>query len=101
MNWKKVDAAVEFFVRNPFWRKFYENAPSEPCRRRVALDFYFSTFWDDAHEDEAFFREMEKTEAELGLEDWKYLLKYQGNNPGRVKIRKKIEELSGTQETGI
>lgn len=92
---KKLDAAVEFFCQNDFWKKVYEEAPSDECKEHYALDFYFSTFWDDAHEDEDFFKMSDENEAKLNLEDWKYLLQYQGNNPGRVKIKQKIKELSG------
>ena len=91
---EKLDAAVEFFCQNDFWKQVYEEAPSDNCRKYYALHFYFSTFWDDAHEDEDYFRSCDETEDLLNLEDWKYLLKYQGNNPGVIKIRQKIRELS-------
>lgn len=91
----KIKAAVEFFTENnEFYKKKYEEAPSDECREKIALGFYFSTFWDDAHEDEDFFRLSDQIDDKLSLEDWEYLLKYQGNNPGRVKIKQKIKELS-------
>ena len=92
---EKLNAAVEFFTENnDFYKEKYENAPSEECKKKIALGFYFSTFWDDAHEDEDFFRLSDEIDDKLTLEDWEYLLKYQGNNPGRAKIKQRIRELS-------
>ena len=93
VDWKKVDAAVEFFCHNEFWEGVYKNAPSDECRKHYAMSFYFSTFWDDAHEDEDFFRMRDEVDSRLNIEDWKYVLKYQGNNPGRVKIKQRIKKL--------
>ena len=93
MDKKKVNAAVEFFTRNPYWKKMYEEAPSDKCRERIALTFYYSTFFDEANADGTWVEAMKSAEDELKLEDWKYLLKYQGNNPGKLMIRKRIEEL--------
>lgn len=93
---EKIDAAVEFFTETSgFHKEKYENAPSDACREKIALGFYFSTFWDDAHEDEEYFKLRDEVESKLTLEDWTYLLKYQGNNPGYAKIVQKIKELSG------
>ena len=93
---KKVKAAVEFFMHNEFWKKVYEEAPSDKCRESYALTFYASTFIDDAREDEDFFKKRDDVEDQLDLEDWKYLYKYQGNNPGKLKIKNKIKELGGS-----
>ena len=93
MDKKKVNAAVEFFTRNPYWKKMYEEAPSDKCRERIALTFYYSTFFDEANADGTWAEAMKAAEDALKLEDWKYLLKYQGNNPGKLMIRKRIEEL--------
>ena len=96
VNQEKIDAAVEFFTgNNDFYKEKYEGAPSDECREKIALGFYFSTFWDEAHEDEEYFKLRDEIESKLTLEDWKYLAKYQGNNPGMAKIMQKIKELSG------
>ena len=94
MDKSKVEAARELFSENSYWNNIYENAPSEACKARLALIFYYSTFFDEASEDEEFFQYMQEIEDKLDLEDWKYLLKCQGNNPGVVKIKQKIAELS-------
>ena len=93
MDRNKISAATEFFTKNEYWKKKYDEAPSEACREKIALEFYFSTFWDEAHEDPEFFRLDAETESRLDLGDWKYLLQYQGNNPGVIKIKQKIREL--------
>ena len=94
MDKSKVNAAVEFFTENPYWKEIYENAPSEECKKHIALNFYYSTFFDEARDDEEFFKLSEDVDNSLSLDDWKYLLKYQGNNPGVVKIKEKIRELT-------
>ena len=66
------------WLENPFWREYYENAPSEKCRELIALEFRYS---DDDGDLEELLREMESVEEELGLEDWKHLYRYCGNNP--------------------
>ena len=90
---QKVDAAVGFFTGSPYWKEMYENAPSDRCRERIALTFYYSTFFDEADADGSYTEARKAAEDGLSLEDWKYLLKYQGNNPGRLLIRKRIREL--------
>jgi len=95
MDKSKVNAATELFSENKYWNDMYENAPSEACKERIALNFYYSTFFDEAQDDEEFFNHLQEVEDKLDIDDWKYLLKYQGNNPGVVKIKQKIKELSG------
>ena len=93
MDRSKISAAVEFLTNSEYWKNMYSEAPSEACREKIALEFYFSTFWDEAHDDEDFFRMNDEVESRLDLTDWKYLLRYQGNNPGIIKIKQKIREL--------
>lgn len=95
MDKSKVEAARELFSENSYWNNIYEKAPSDVCKMRLALTFYASTFYEEASQDEEFFETLQEVEDNLGLEDWEYLLKCQGNNPGRVKIKQKIKELSG------
>lgn len=42
----KVQKAVEEFRKNPYWREYYDNAPTENCKRYVALEFYQSEYID-------------------------------------------------------
>ena len=38
--------AVDVFCRNPYWRDEYVNAPSEICKRYIALTFYPELFME-------------------------------------------------------
>lgn len=84
---KKVNKAIEVFCVNPYWRRYYKEAPTEVCKQRVALDFCYSLYREP--ESKALY---EALEAQFGLEDWKHMLRFCGNNPLRTKYRKKVEE---------
>lgn len=85
---REFDAAVAEFMENSYWKKYYENAPTELCKEYITMEFYSSEY--QTPEAEAVMGEMEE---ELALEDWKYLLKYCGNNPRKTFILKKIDSL--------
>ena len=85
----KVQESVAEFLENPYWAKYYNEAPSDVCKRYIALEFYFSDSEDEEAADE-----MDSLENELNLADWQHLLKYCGNNPRRVVIAEKIKALS-------
>ncbi len=82
----EFDEAVALYMENPYWCRYYETAPSEVCKEFITMEFYNSEHQTPEAED--VLREMED---ELGLEDWKHLLKYCGNNPRRAFITKVIE----------
>ena len=94
MDTSKIAAARELFSENEYWKKMFEDAPSDECKMRIALNFYYSTFYDEAKDDQEFFDTLQAVEDQMDIDYWKYLLKYQGNNPGVVKIKQKIAELS-------
>ena len=79
------------WLENPHWRMYYEGAPSEKCRERIALEFLLSE--DETEETAA---ELDRTEAELSLEDWQYLYRFSGNNPERKKIHERIIAMGGS-----
>ena len=85
---EKIQKAVETFCKNPYWQKYYDDAPSDACRRKIALDFCRSLFFEPK-EREPF----EEAEKDFTVDDWKYLLKYCGNNPLYTKYKNKIKEL--------
>ncbi|MCR4621199.1 MAG: hypothetical protein K5663_03885 [Clostridiales bacterium] len=86
---KAVYENVATWMENPFWREYYVTAPTEECRKLIALEFWYSDF-----EEDNIVQEMKKTEEELILEDWKHLNRYCGNNPRKKLIQDRIEELS-------
>ena len=85
-----IDNALEVYLKNPYWKKVYDAAPSEESRRYCALNFYNSWYFGSTDG----IAEQRKIEKNLTLEDWKYLLKYSGNNPFRIKCKENIERLS-------
>ena len=85
---REWNEALMLFLANPYWKEYYETAPSEKCRAYVGLEFCNSN-----RDNEAVREAMKELREELELEDWKHLLKYSGNNPMRGYIRKKIREM--------
>ena len=98
MDEKKIQKAVDEFIKNPSWAEFYNNAPSKACKRYVALNFYLSDNYSSILNDAAVLKALKKEQAELEekfkLSDWKHLAKYAPNNPGKKRILEKIKELS-------
>ena len=90
----KLKKAIGVFLKNPYWKEYYETAPSEECKEYIEHDFYFSLFGGS--------EEIEKRDKELedlfSVDDWKHLAKYAGNNPFKGKCRKKIRELEAAGE---
>ena len=89
-----VSKAVKVYCANPYWRTYYEGAPSEACRERIALSFFYGIY-NSAVTPEEYVPERERLERKLKLEDWVYLERFAGNNPWRGLCRKKIRELGG------
>ena len=87
-----IKKALDLFLANPYWKEYYDNAPSEACREHIELDFVYSTFFGPDSIDEL----NEAIEEQFTLEDWKYLYKYAGNNPFKSTCRAKIKELGGS-----
>ena len=90
---EEVREILEETMENPFWAAYYNDAPSDRCKEYIALEFYYSEYEDDETA-----RALDQMENDLAIEDWKHLLKYSGNNPGRGKIAKRITELENNQQ---
>ena len=90
---EKIGEAVELFIQNPYWRTYYETAPSEFSKRRSELMFYWSVETDESKIEEAM-EEAKEIEKNYSLEDCRHELKFSGNNPSCVHWIKRIEELS-------
>lgn len=87
---RKVAENLKKWMKNPYWRKYYEDAPTEKSRELIALEFYYSEYELDET-----IAELDRIEEELSLEDWKYLLKWCGNNPRKKIIHDRIVALGG------
>lgn len=86
-----IRSALARFRGNPYWREYYEKAPSEACRKWIELSFVYSTYYGPENINEL----SESCEKEFTLKDWEYLCRHAGNNPFRGKCRAKIRELGG------
>jgi len=96
IDMEAVYANVGEWTENPFWKEYYETAPSEQCRKLIALEFWYSDHdGQDADAVQEIILAMEETEKDLGLEDWMHLDRFCGNNPRKAQILKKIGELGG------
>ena len=84
---EEVREALEVFLRNPYWAGYYRQAPTERCRSFVALEFFYSE-----HGSEETGKAMDEIEEEMNGEELRYLMKYCGNNPRKVKLARKIAE---------
>ena len=85
----KVQKAVSIFCSNSYWKEFYTNAPSAACTEYIKAQFVYSIFQEPENIKEV----DEDLESQFELMDWKYLYRYAGKNPSRVKYLKKIKEL--------
>lgn len=91
---RRIKRALDSFLKNDSWREEYENAPTDKCKRYIALSFYWSTYFDaDDYKDEE-----ESLKASFGLEDWRYLYCHSSPNPFKAFCKSKIRELEIKQE---
>ncbi len=79
---------ISEWLENPAWREYYEDAPSDRCRKFIALEFRYS----DTEDDETA-KQMDAVEAELSVQDLRYLARYAGNNPRKADLMKRIAAL--------
>ena len=85
------------FMENPYWRKMYEEAPSEELKEYYRIRFDNSGFVTGKENPD---EEAEKRLEELPLskQDIEYLKQYAGSGMARAYYRKHIERLSGEYE---
>lgn len=95
INAKDVQEAVKLFRRNPYWREYYDGAPTERLKEWVGYQFLLSQ--DPECQDEVV-AAMKWLEEEFTVEEWEYVYKYTGNNPYRLRVQKRIERLRGKEE---
>ena len=87
-------AFLNEWLKNPYWREYFEKAPSEKCREVIALEFLYS----ELEEDEVL-EQLDEAEKELKLEDWQHMYRYSGNGPEKKRIHDRIVELGGEIDT--
>ena len=91
----EIQSTLQDWLRNPSWKEYYDEAPSDRCREFIALEFYYSDT-----EDEKAAQEMDRIEAELNVEDLQHLAKYAGNNPRKAALLRRIETLQKKSQGG-
>ena len=79
---------IREWLENPYWKKYYEDAPSDPCREYIALEFRYSDT-----EDEEIGEEMDRLLETLRAVDLRHLAAYAGNNPERAALLRLAEEM--------
>ena len=96
---EKVKIAVAEFTKNPYWKKKYDEAPTELSRRHTSLGFYHSWFLGKISEEEKneVIKERDKLKHQFGLAEWKYELKFCGHNPYHGVCVRKIKELEALE----
>ena len=88
-----MSEALKEWLENPTWKKYYEEAPSDQCRKYIALEFRYSDT-----EDEEIAEEMDALLETLRAEDLRHLAAYAGNNPERVALMKRAEEMENQEK---
>lgn len=92
---EKMEKAFQAFMKNPAYKKIYDNAPSEECKKYYRYEYYYSKYYDPEAEDADEFVEMIKEpEKDLSVEDWEYIKSKAGHNPFRAYCDQKIKELT-------
>ena len=92
MDEKKIKKALIEFCKNPFWKEKYDNAPSEYCKKYVALGFYYSDNMGYISDYEEYKAERNRLEERFTKEDWQHLYRYEGNNPRKAYYKSKFSE---------
>ena len=80
----EIKKALDGFRRNPTWKEYYDEAPSEECRKYITAEFCWSVYDDRERETEL----KESILAEFSKTDWAYIGKYAGNNPFGARCRR-------------
>ncbi|MCC8192227.1 MAG: hypothetical protein LIO41_04215 [Ruminococcus sp.] len=96
---KKVQTALDEFLKNPYWKGKYEDAPTELSRRATELSFCSSFYIDKipAKERKEIIAEKDACMNKYSLLDWQFELKYCGHNPFHAICVQKIAELSNAK----
>ena len=92
---EKLKKSMESAMRHPFWKKMYEDAPSEECKEYLKYTYYSSDYYDpDAADAKDFIELKDSIEQRLSAGDWEYLKGMAPNSPFVGYCNQKIKELS-------
>ena len=91
VNGKKMDLAVKSFMANPFYKKEYEDAPSDVCKEYIKFRWYWSKYNEPSDEEYAEYRE--RLWDKFTVDDWKYIQSLSVGTPLWSVCKKHIETL--------
>ena len=90
---KSIEKAVKMACMNPYWKEYYENAPSKMSKRYVELGFYYSVHLGEIPDYDAYKKERQALESKFSKVDWQYLLRYAGHTPRKAFYKKMESEM--------
>ena len=85
---EELEQCLAEWLENPYWREYYETAPSDECKEFIALEFMFNDT-----EDDEIAEMMDEAESKLKVEDLKHLAKYEGNTPRLEELKQRIAKM--------
>ena len=91
---KDYERAIQSFRQNPFWRGYYDDAPTERLKEWIGYQFCFSS---GVKPKDDVISNLKRLENELNYQEWEYLHKYAGNNPFKARCRRMMEELKNME----
>ena len=82
----------EIFMENPYWKKYYDNAPSDILKKYIKLEFENSPYVSKKQNDD-YEEEKAKVMAQFTNEDWQYLIDNTTSGQAKLEYRKHLREL--------
>ncbi len=81
----KMDFAINEYVKNPYWKEIYDNAPVN-VKSYLSLDFYDDEFDLEVEE---YLQEIKPIELKMTKSDWQYLIDNTENQIAKSHYKKK------------
>ena len=79
---------IKAFCVNPYWKEYYETAPSNVSKRYIELEFYYSYYLGAISNYSEYKTEIDMLEKQFKEADWIHLYKFCANNPKKVYYKK-------------
>ena len=93
---EKLKIAFDEYMENPAWAEYYNNAPSDNCKRYIRFNWFRSKY-GEPEDIEEFKKLRDSYWDKLSIEDCEYIREHVGNNPFRKVCSDKIKELKSKQ----
>lgn len=79
----------DIFMENPYWKKYYESAPSDVLKEYIRLEFENNPYVSEKRADN-YEKEKAKITARFTNEDWQYLIDNTTNGQTKLEYRKHL-----------